>query len=87
MSTIKDLYELSLEINSISLMLTGLSNTLEPECDHLTEESFKMALWGVSSHLDRIAKDLDAIGEKKSSKTVQEMHTFKTPQAPALQGH
>lgn len=65
MSMIKELYELSLEISGVSLMLTGLSNTLEPECDHPTDESLQMVLWGVSSHLDRIAKDLDAIGEKK----------------------
>lgn len=57
----KELYELSLEISSISLMLTSISNTLEPGCTRLTDESLSMVLWGASNHLDRIAKDLNVI--------------------------
>lgn len=64
MSMTKELCELSMEINSISLTLIGLSNMLVPECDHLTDESLISALWGISNHLDRIAEDLDAIDKK-----------------------
>ena len=60
---VKELYELSLEINSISLMLTGISNTLDPGCTRLTDESLNMVLWGASNHLDRIAEDLNVIDE------------------------
>lgn len=60
----KELYELSLEISSISLMLTGISNTLEPGCTHLTDESLSVVLWGASNHLERIAEDLNVIDER-----------------------
>lgn len=65
MSKIKDLFDLSVEINSISLMLEGLSNTLYPECDRLTDDSLRTALYGVSKHLDRVAEDLEIIDENQ----------------------
>ena len=40
------------------MIITGLSNGLDEEQDHLTTESLKLALFGVAQYLDRIAADL-----------------------------
>lgn len=54
------LYEISSEINGISMIITGLSNQLDNEkTDALNPGSLREALFGVSSYLDRIVKDLD----------------------------
>lgn len=54
----KDSNDLSAEISAVSMIITGLSNGLDEEYDHLTMESLKLALFGVAQHLDRIAADL-----------------------------
>ena len=54
----KDLNDLSAEISAVSMIITGLSNGLDEEQDHLTTESLKLALFGVAQYLDRIAADL-----------------------------
>ena len=54
----RDLCDLSAEISAASMIITGLSNGLDKEHDHLTTESLKLALFGVAQHLDRIAADL-----------------------------
>lgn len=54
----KDLSDLCVEIHAVSMIITGLSNGLDEEHDHLTTEALKLALFGVAQHLDRIAADL-----------------------------
>ena len=56
-----DLYSLSVEISGIAAIVTGLGNTLDKDCDRLNDEYFRLALNGVSDHLDRIAKDLEEL--------------------------
>lgn len=54
-----NLCDLSAEIIGISRMVSGLSNQLDnKKTDSLTQESLQDALFGVSTHLDRIADDL-----------------------------
>lgn len=57
----RDAYELSVEINAVSMIVRGLANQNCDECDRLTEASLQTALYGVSSLLDRIANDLKEI--------------------------
>lgn len=54
-----DLGDISAEITGISMIVSGLSLQLEKECDSLSAEALQNALFGVSSHLDRISEDLD----------------------------
>ena len=42
----RDLCDLSAEISAASMIITGLSNGLDEEHDHLTTESLKLALFG-----------------------------------------
>lgn len=55
----KGLYELSVEVTGISRIISGLSNQLSDDCDHLTPESLSLALLAVVDHLDRITSDMD----------------------------
>lgn len=55
----RDLFDLSVEINGIALLISALGNQLDPDCtDTLTPASLKEALFGVSVHLERISEDL-----------------------------
>lgn len=54
----RNLNDLSAEISAVSMIITGLSNGLDEEHDHLTTESLKLALFGVTEYLNRIADDL-----------------------------
>ena len=54
-----DLYGLSVEVSGIAAIVTGLGNTLDKNCDRLTDEYFRLALSGVSDHLERIADELE----------------------------
>lgn len=56
-----DLYSLSVEISGISAIVTGLGNTLDKDCDRLNDEYFRLALNGISDHLDRIAKEMEEL--------------------------
>ena len=54
-----NLCDLSAEITGISRIISGLSNQLDNrKTDSLTLESLQDAMFGVSTHLDRIANDL-----------------------------
>ncbi|WP_448862336.1 hypothetical protein [Clostridium sp.] len=54
-----NLCDLSAEITGISRIVSGLSNQLDnKKTDSLTIESLQDAMFGVSTHLDRIADDL-----------------------------
>ena len=54
-----NLSDLSAEITGISRIVSGLSNQLDNnKTDTLTADSLRDALFGVSTHLDRIADDL-----------------------------
>lgn len=55
----KDLYDLSLEISGVAMIIKGLSNQLDyRKTDVLTPESLEIALFGVSEYLTRIASNL-----------------------------
>ena len=56
-----DLYEISAEINAISMIVSGLANQIGEDSNRLQNEPFKSALFGVSRHLDRVAESLDEI--------------------------
>jgi len=56
----KDLYELSAEVDAISIMIMALSYQLD------NEKSLRSSLFGVTCHLDRISEDLTAIDEHYS---------------------
>ena len=56
-----DLYSLSVEISGMAAIVIGLGNTLDKDCDRLNDEYFRLALGGVSDHLERIAKDLEEL--------------------------
>lgn len=65
----KDLYELSAELNGVSMIVSGLSNQLDDrESDILTPQSMKDALFGVSNYLDRIAEDLIELESSESKR-------------------
>ena len=59
-----DLYEISTEINAISMIVIGLANQIGEDSDSLQYEPFKSALFGVSRHLNRVAESLDEIDEE-----------------------
>ena len=59
-----DLYEISTEINAISMIVIGLANQIGEDSDSLHNEPFKSALFGVSRHLNRVAESLDEIDEE-----------------------
>ncbi len=54
----RDLCDLSAEVDGISAMITGLSNQIDEKSDSLKPEFLRLTLFGVSSHLDRIAEEL-----------------------------
>lgn len=57
-----DLFDISVEIEGISMILAGLANQLDNDLtDTLTPDSMANALFGVRMHLERIAKDLQRI--------------------------
>lgn len=57
-------YEISLEINGLSMVLTGLSNQLDNSVsDSLKPEALGNAIFAVRMHMERIAKDLENIDE------------------------
>lgn len=65
----KDLYELSAELNGVSMIVSGLSNQLDDtESDILTPQSMKNALFGVSNYLDRIVEDLIELESAESKR-------------------
>lgn len=53
-----DSFCLSVEISGIAAVITGLGNTLDKNCDRLNDEYLRLALNGISDHLDRIADEL-----------------------------
>ena len=59
-----DLYEISTEINAISMIVIGLANQIGEDSDSLQNEPCKSALFGVSRHLNRVAESLDEIDEE-----------------------
>ena len=59
-----DLYEISTEINAISMIVIGLANQIGEDSDSLQNEPFTSALFGVSRHLNRVAESLDEIDEE-----------------------
>lgn len=66
----KTAYDLSVEINGISMLIIGLSNQLDNSATYsLNAEAMNDALHGISNYLDRIADDLselDCINAEKA---------------------
>lgn len=63
------LFGLSLEITGISMIIAGLANQLDDKkTDTLTPSAMESVFFGISSYLDRIARDL-ANMEKMSKKS------------------
>lgn len=59
---IRDLFQLSVEINGVAMAMAGLGNQLDNnESDILTPSAMKSALYGLQIHLERIAEDLEKI--------------------------
>lgn len=55
----RDLYDLSVELTGISMIISGLSNQLDSrECDSLNPEALDSVMLGLARHIDRIAEDL-----------------------------
>lgn len=59
----KDLYDVGVEISSISAMVTGLSFQFEDGSARLNDEHFSLALHGLSEYLDRVADSIEEIDE------------------------
>lgn len=67
MQDMRDLFQLSTEIEGVAMVIAGLGNQLDSsETDTLNPDSMKSALYGVQIHLERIAEDLEKI-EKGAS--------------------
>lgn len=63
------LFDISLELNGVSLMLLALNNQIDnSSCDCLTEESLKGAIMGIHWHLNRIAGEIAEMDELCSLK-------------------
>lgn len=63
-----ELYDLAVEVNSASAILSGLANQCSDKTDRLADEYFKLALFGVSRLLDRISEDMDYLEEMELKK-------------------
>lgn len=50
-----------LKFQQISLIITGLTNSLDEDCTHLAIDKLGTAMYGISMHLDRIAEDMDKL--------------------------
>lgn len=62
----KDLSTLSVEVESVSYIITGLVSNLDNEnADRLYNDKTQNAMFGVASYLDRIAGDMDKLLVKK----------------------
>lgn len=56
-----DLNDLSAEIIAVSMIVTGLTNSLDENCTKLSDTSLQTAMFGVSRYLERIAEDIDEL--------------------------
>ena len=55
-------YELSVEIDGITMVLAGIANQLELETgDTLTTASLASAIYAIRKHLERVSTDLENI--------------------------
>lgn len=65
-----DLFCLSAEINGVAMIIAGLGNQLDNnETDILNPEAMRNALYGVQTHLERIAGDLEELERGKGGQT------------------
>lgn len=65
-----DLFCLSAEINGVAMIIAGLGNQLDSnETDILNPEAMRNALYGVQTHLERIAEDLEELERGKGGQT------------------
>ena len=62
MQDMRDLFQLSTEIEGVAMTISGLGNQFDNnESDILTPSAMKSALYGLQIHLERIAEDLEKI--------------------------
>ncbi|MDY2813874.1 MAG: hypothetical protein SOU03_07980 [Dorea sp.] len=57
----RDLMDLTSELSAVSMIITGLTNSLDEDCTKLSQKSLQQAMYGVASYLDRIVEDLDEL--------------------------
>lgn len=57
----KDVYELSAEVQAVSMLLTAISFMFNEDSEKLTDTAMKDALFGVAQYLDRIADDMEKL--------------------------
>ncbi len=59
---IRDLFQLSTEIEGVAMLISGLVNQLDSsQTDILNPDAMKSALYSVQIHLERIAGDLERV--------------------------
>lgn len=57
----KDVYELSAEVQAVSMLVTAISFMFNEDSEKLTDTAMKDALFGVAQYLDRIADDMEKL--------------------------
>lgn len=57
----KDVYDLSAEVQAVSMLLTAISFMFNEDSEKLTDTAMKDALFGVAQYLDRIADDMEKL--------------------------
>ena len=57
----KDVYDLSAEVQAVSMLVTALSFMFNEDSEKLTDTAMKDALFGVAQYLDRIADDMEKL--------------------------
>lgn len=66
MTVADKVYEVSIEISGISMVLAGLVNQLNrANGDTLTESALEDAIYAVRKHLERIANDLEHAADEE----------------------
>lgn len=64
MKNTRDLY---LEISSAATIITGIGNQFDGANTRLTDESLRLAFYGVSNYLERIAEGVEALESGEDS--------------------
>lgn len=72
-----DLGDIQVEIRAVSALASGLGSQCEEGGNTLTSETLTLAILGISSHLDRVAENLEQIesdyyAQQKNNKEVKE---------------
>ena len=63
----KNTRDLHLEISSVATVITGIGNQFDGANTCLTDESLRLAFYGLSNYLERIAEDVEALENGEDS--------------------